>query len=131
MIQLRWGDETVWKDTHFETIEQAKASWAHSKLRWQKLPPDPEFREKPSELFTPEQMQKFNDALDADYREYRARLQAKESRIQDLLSGSTLSDQEKVKSEEALTIVQMQLRTRPAKSVFLEPDENRTSTGQT
>ena len=28
MIQLRWGDETVWKDTHFETVDQARASWA-------------------------------------------------------------------------------------------------------
>jgi len=50
MIQLRWGDETVWKDTQFTTIQEAQASWANSKRRWKKLPPDPEFREVPNHL---------------------------------------------------------------------------------
>ena len=49
MIQLRWGDETVWKDTHFKTIDEARADWANAKRRWVKLPPDPEFREVPDE----------------------------------------------------------------------------------
>lgn len=48
MIQLRWGDETVWKDLpDVQSVEQAQEMWRKSKAKGGKLPPDPEFREKP------------------------------------------------------------------------------------
>lgn len=49
MIQLRWGDETVWKDMpQFKTVAEAQACWDESKAKGGKLPPDPEFRVKPN-----------------------------------------------------------------------------------
>ena len=50
MIQLRWGDEQVWKDLpNFKTAAEAQASWdrAKTEAKGRKLPPDPEFREVP------------------------------------------------------------------------------------
>jgi hypothetical protein len=45
MIQLRWGDEQVWKDLPgVKSIAEAQASWERTKQRGGKLPPDPEFR---------------------------------------------------------------------------------------
>ena len=49
MIQLKWGDEEIWKDSEIDiTIEAAKALWAEQKEFAKKhnikLPPDPEFR---------------------------------------------------------------------------------------
>lgn len=42
MIQLRWGDETVWKDLpEVQSIEQAQATWQRMKQRYSKLPPAP------------------------------------------------------------------------------------------
>ena len=54
MIQMRWGDETVWKDLpNCPSIGYARWSWAEAKANAQakgtKLPPDPEFREKPAD----------------------------------------------------------------------------------
>ncbi len=48
MIQLRWGDETAWKDMpNVKSVEDAQEMWRQEKAKGGKLPPDPEFREKP------------------------------------------------------------------------------------
>lgn len=45
-VQLRWGDETVWRDIEQPTIEEAEYAWKRLVAKYgPAAPPKPEFRE--------------------------------------------------------------------------------------
>lgn len=67
---------------------------------------------KPPADFTPEQQKKFNEALAADRRKHKMALESAERQMQELLKSKGLSDEERLKTEQALEDLRAQMRTK-------------------